>query len=998
MLAVYVAETGVRLPLRSFAPGDGSEDLVIFVFNRLILNPQSSQTLMARSVVEIEPLVPTEGTKLEVFERDYRRVQAAVQQMESRDAFDPYVRDAVNALDRLYDIHVNEYLPDVSDWDNTIREILSGIASSKLHLSHILASRLQSVSQLQSVIASVSPQLPNLTKTLSSHEQAFSQLLHVHRMPPAWAAFLVECVRRKEYVRVFLIKAREVAEVLAKFRRQEEKRRDNFKGEIVRYLPNKLVTGLDDKVPSWEIQVSNTKSNLPDISRVDLTDFERLVNNLRAAMNDVDPSASGLRGSQSSGGIPSNDSISKLQATLLKTLPQIDAIIPDFDRILIKAGLCERATKLEEENAKLKSMLSERSGIPVNSPNLGDRSVGQSPTLLKRQLSSGGKAFSLGTMDSRSTDVYEVARAEETIKAYENRIRTLESLLQKSYHQMSASRTSDTGTPSNIPKPGHRTSKPDLTEDIRAPLQAEIDRLTKQNEALEKQLASSEAEQTRVRTAMASLESRHNLVLADRDRERAVVDAERHQMKSKIAALDREAKESKATAFARESDARSLSAGSRNDQAGVAVGSFSSPPQPAGSTQLLASLRSDEKEIRKRLRELEDDVRCQTLQLVGLRDEVGLGVEGDDMFHEVADDDEEEGGDESEQDALFAGEADTSLGRSSVLAPQEAPPSGPDEAGMSSEEAVLSLRLNVEIDNLSRQLQEAKEEAEKHRVAHAEEVQALNTQLQEVTGGLTSEVASLRRTLEAAEATMAEHRDTAEQLKGKLRLTLEDRDSLERSHEAALSAAELRASAAAAQTSTLADRLDDWQLVCRLALEQVAQRHDALMRVAAAVSDAMADFAADFTFGDAARSFLADSTDGADSSTTTADGRYLGIPGDTVDPVSTAADAALLLPPLKAYSVERPSSSSSSTSDADGLSLAAPSDTDSAASPRSSAVLRPLPSTLTVAAAAADATDAVRDAYLAVVASAADDVDFSDWAARAVAAVDLIRSRLKETR
>ncbi|KAJ1549021.1 oligomeric, coiled-coil, peripheral membrane protein [Cladochytrium tenue] len=641
--------------------------------------------------------------------------------------------------------------------------------------------------------------------------------------------------------------------------RQEEKRRDNFKGEIVRYLPNKLVTGLDDKVPSWEIQVSNTKSNLPDISRVDLTDFERLVNNLRAAMNDVDPSASGLRGSQSSGGVPSNDSISKLQATLLKTLPQIDAIIPDFDRILIKAGLCERATKLEEENAKLKGILSERSGIPVNSPNIGDRSVGQSPNLLKRQLSSGGKAFSLGTMDSRSTDVYEVARAEETIKAYER---------------------------------------------------------------------------------------------------------------------------------------------SRNDQASIAVGSFSSPPQPAGTTQLLASLRSDEKEIRKRLRELEDDVRCQTLQLVGLRDEVGLGVEGDDMFHEVVDD--EEGTDESEQDALLADETDTSLVRSSVLALPDVRLRGHEKAGVSPEEAVSLLSLKSEVDNLSRQLREAEEEAEKHRVAHAEEVQVLNTQLQEVTGGLTSEVASLRRTLEAAEATMAEHRDTAEQLKGKLRLTLEERDSLERTHEAALSAADLRTSAAAAQASSLADRLDDWQLVCRLALEQVAQRHDALMRVAAAVSDAMADVATDFTFGDAARSFLANSTDTEDPAT--ADDRHLGIPGDTVDPaataVATATDVALLLPPLKAHSVERPSSSSSSsTSDADGVSIAAPSDTDSAAaSPRSSAVLRPLPSTLAVAAAAADATDAVRDAYLAVVASAADDVDFSDWAARAVAAVDLIRSRLKETR
>jgi hypothetical protein len=174
------------------------------------------------------------------------------------------------ALDHLHEIHRNEYLTDITNNDHQIRDTVTHFVNSKTHLTHLIISRLQTISHLQSSIASVSPLLSKFTATLTSQSQAFGQLLHVHRMPPAWGAALVECVRRKEYVKVFLQKASEVAEVLAKFRMQEEKRRENFKSEILRYLPAGLIMGLEDRPPYCEISVSNTKDNLPNLTREDL--------------------------------------------------------------------------------------------------------------------------------------------------------------------------------------------------------------------------------------------------------------------------------------------------------------------------------------------------------------------------------------------------------------------------------------------------------------------------------------------------------------------------------------------------------------------------------------------------------------------------------------------------------------------------------------------------------------------------------------------------------
>lgn len=89
-------------------------------------------------------------------------------------------------------------------------------------------------------------------------------------MAPAWGAALIEIVRRKEYSRVFLSKAREMAEILARFRLLEEKRRENFKTEIVQYLPPGLISGLDDKPPLSDITISNAQDTLPLITTTDI--------------------------------------------------------------------------------------------------------------------------------------------------------------------------------------------------------------------------------------------------------------------------------------------------------------------------------------------------------------------------------------------------------------------------------------------------------------------------------------------------------------------------------------------------------------------------------------------------------------------------------------------------------------------------------------------------------------------------------------------------------
>jgi hypothetical protein len=120
------------------------------------------------------------------------------------------------------------------------------------------------------------------------------------------------------------------------------------------------------------------------------------------------------------GGMPS-DSISKLQATMLKMATQVDGIGAEFDRILIRSGLSERALKLEEENARLRAELANVAGsrhggalggISV-SPNVGSAIPG-SPGSIRRHI--GAKSVSAGLLEGNSQT--DLSKAEETIKVY----------------------------------------------------------------------------------------------------------------------------------------------------------------------------------------------------------------------------------------------------------------------------------------------------------------------------------------------------------------------------------------------------------------------------------------------------------------------------------------------------------------------------------------------------------------------------------------------------
>ncbi|KND04131.1 hypothetical protein, variant 2 [Spizellomyces punctatus DAOM BR117] len=544
--------TALAEAVKSIKSGTDSETSQPFDVNFRQLEAFLADVKDARQRVE---------SKQQRLERDFSRVEDILSEMQASTS--SVVSDKITSLDHLHKIHRTEYLPKITEIDTSVRQMASAFIESKVHLSQQLQTRLQSISHIQSQIASVTPTLTGLTNLLNAHIQAFTQLLHVHRMPAAWGATLVEIVRRREFVRVFLAKAKDMAEILARFRTHEEKRREAFKNEIGRYLPPDLVPGLDDRPPICEVSVSNTKDGLPDISREDIADFEKLVTSIHSSMVETEPI--GPSASQTH----SNHTISKLIATMVKMASQVDATPADFERILSKTGFSERLLRLEEENMRLRAQLQGAADV-------------QPRMLISRSPSSGPSDMRDASQVSMAQ--MEVIALRNKMAEYEARCAVLETRSQE--YDAIAARLVET-------EQALETERRNTTE-----LRATVYEIGREREQWLRERQESIAMTT-------AITEENNSIKAEVEKSRSFYDEVREGLEACGRALHR-----------------------RNEDESTGQNTDSQPDMSSTSTR--ANATPDE--IRRALRELQDDILCQTAQLASMKASI---TEGDSTSESV---------------------------------------------------------------------------------------------------------------------------------------------------------------------------------------------------------------------------------------------------------------------------------------------------------------------------------------------------------------------------
>ncbi|CAG8468149.1 9697_t:CDS:10 [Ambispora leptoticha] len=371
----------------------------------------------------------------DLLERDLERVKAKAANLlnnSSSGSLSSTVIKTVESFEQLAYIHANEYIPEMEKKDQNIREHVKKFTWWKNTFTVTLISNLQEISKLESSLAQIPAMLTELDTQVRDRGQDYKRLLDVYQIPLAYGMTIVEIVRRREYTRLLLEKSHVVAEVMAHFRDKEQKRRDAYRLELKKHIPFNLPgwhIPLDDNPPSCEISMPNIRDDrLPKVSRDDIQALLDLISQIspsHTSQRPISQSTKSVRQSQA----PDDPSL-ELKNRLIKSFGQLEGMNAEFQRIVEKQFF-------NDKKDGFTSIISSRTPYISLSPAEQLSLVGRREKRVTRQTVSENDTSSNNNnlnMDLLLLEkMRELEGAEEKLKAYESRIKSLENTLQTNF-------------------------------------------------------------------------------------------------------------------------------------------------------------------------------------------------------------------------------------------------------------------------------------------------------------------------------------------------------------------------------------------------------------------------------------------------------------------------------------------------------------------------------------------------------------------------------------
>ncbi|XP_078438702.1 autophagy-like protein [Wolffia australiana] len=183
--------------------------------------------------------------------------------------------DAVSALGPMYDVHEKNNLPQLQACETAIDDLLAVATAKKNETNLFVHGFMQKVVTVQSVIRDIRLQFPAFTEAMDRQSDLFLDLAILRGIAPAYRACLAEVIRRRSSMKLYMGKAGEYAEKLARDREAEVTRRGEFLRTHVRFIPRDALAamGLFDSPKPCEVNVAPFDTGLLDIDFQELERF-----------------------------------------------------------------------------------------------------------------------------------------------------------------------------------------------------------------------------------------------------------------------------------------------------------------------------------------------------------------------------------------------------------------------------------------------------------------------------------------------------------------------------------------------------------------------------------------------------------------------------------------------------------------------------------------------------------------------------------------------------
>ncbi|CAI9787427.1 unnamed protein product [Fraxinus pennsylvanica] len=262
--------------------------------------------------------------------------------------------DAVSALGPMYDCHEKSCLPKMQSCDLAISNLLDFCRDKKDEINAFVHDYLQRIAYIQYSIKQVHYKFPVFKEALKRQNDQFESLKVVRGIGPAYRACLVEVVRRKATMKLYMGMAGQLAERLASKREAEIRRREKFLEVHSRYIPSDILAsmGLYDTPSMCNVDITPFDSNLLDI---DLSDVDRYAPESLLGLSSMSEKHGALKSSLSMSNDGSQPAEVEVSSVRFYEKDDSEELHQDSELLEI-AG----TSKMEVENAKLKAELASK--------------------------------------------------------------------------------------------------------------------------------------------------------------------------------------------------------------------------------------------------------------------------------------------------------------------------------------------------------------------------------------------------------------------------------------------------------------------------------------------------------------------------------------------------------------------------------------------------------------------------------------------------------------
>ncbi|KAL1650301.1 hypothetical protein SLS58_001114 [Diplodia intermedia] len=196
----------------------------------------------------------------------------------------PAMSKSVAQASKMALLHTRNYLPSLTDYSAEMSDLLKHSVQRKNSAVRLALEHLQTIAGIESTLAGANASIASIEIAPESQD-ALEALSVISKMPYIYGVLLVEAVRRHEWAEKLKRDSSSLAEEIAGYREEEEKRRKRWlksNGDVIN------LDAAHDNAVGIDINVTGQDVGWPPVTRQDFQDYLNLLNSIGGLEGSMD--------------------------------------------------------------------------------------------------------------------------------------------------------------------------------------------------------------------------------------------------------------------------------------------------------------------------------------------------------------------------------------------------------------------------------------------------------------------------------------------------------------------------------------------------------------------------------------------------------------------------------------------------------------------------------------------------------------------------------------